>query len=197
MEMNNYQLPITNYQSPIIKLVLLIGIPGSGKSSLAQQIVAASRGHLLISTDAIRGQLFGDEAIQGSWVLIGQELQRQLHQAVGAICQNSATEAIFDATNAVRQYRRAAIALARDTGFTHITGLWLDTPVWLCLHRNRQRQRQVPDDVILRMHRQLRQDPPSLADGLDCLIRYYPGGCSTVSALAQVRKNRTRPNLHL
>ena len=197
MEMNNYQLPITNYQSPIIKLVLLIGIPGSGKSSLAQQIVAASGGHLLISTDAIRAQLFGDEAIQGSWVLIGQELQRQLHQAVDAISQNQARSAIFDATNAARRYRREAIAQARDTGFTHITGLWLDTPVWLCLHRNRQRQRQVPDDVILRMHRQLRQDPPSLADGLDCLIRYYPGGCSTVSAIAQVRKNRTRPNLHL
>mgnify|MGYP002780886708 FL=1 len=191
MEINNYQLPITHYQLPIIKLVLLIGIPGSGKSSLAQQIVAANRGHLLISTDAIRGKLFGDEAIQGSWVLIQQELQRQLHQAVSAICQNSATEAIFDATNAVRQYRRAAIAQARSTGFTHITGLWLDTPIWLCLHRNRQRQRRVPDDVILRMHRQLRDAPPSLTDGLDCLIRYYPGGCSTVFPIGQVRKNRT------
>jgi predicted kinase len=197
MEMNNYQLPITHYPSPIPKLVLLIGIPGSGKSSLAQQIVAASRGHLLISTDAIRGKLFGDEAIQGSWVLIWQELQQQFHQAVAAISQNSATEAIFDATNVVWQYRREAIAQARDTGFTHITGLWLDTPVWLCLFRNRRRQRIVPDDVILRMHRQLREQPPSLADGLDCLIRYYPGGCSTVGALAQVRKNRTRPNLHL
>lgn len=178
------------------KLILLIGLPGSGKSTLAQQIVAEDRGHLLISTDAIRGQLFGDEAIQGSWVFIWQELQRQFQQAVEAISQGEASAAIYDATNATRPHRIEAQALARDTGFTYITGLWLDTPVWLCLYRNRQRRRIVPDNVILRMHRQLRDAPPSNWDGLDRLIRIAPGEISTVLAIAQVRKNRTRPTLH-
>lgn len=175
----------------MVRLIFLIGLPGSGKSTLAQQLVAEEQGRLLISTDAIRGQLFGDEAIQGQWPLIWQQLQRQFQQAVRAISLGQATEAIYDATNAVRSHRQDAIALACETGFTYITGLWLDTPIWLCLARNRRRRRQVPDDAILRMHRHLRDAPPTLVDGLDDLIRYTPGEVSTGIAIAQVRKNRT------
>jgi predicted kinase len=174
------------------QLIFLIGLPGSGKSSLARQLVSENQGHLLISTDAIRGQLFGDEAIQGPWFLIWQQLQQQFSKAVLGICERQLETAIYDATNAVCKQRREAIALARETGFTQITGLWLDLPVWLCLARNRRRQRQVPDAVILRMHRQLREAPPSVADGLDRLIRYSLGEISTEIAIAPVRKNRTR-----
>jgi predicted kinase len=157
------------------KLILLIGLPGSGKSTLAQKLIAEPPRSLLVSTDTIRSQLFGDEAIQGPWLLVWQELQRQLQQAALAIVQGKATVAIFDATNAARQQRQDAIALCRETGFTHIIGLWLDTPIWLCLSHNRRRQRQVPEEVIFRMYRQLRDAPPTLADGFDELIRYHLG----------------------
>ena len=63
------------------KLILLIGLPGSGKSTLAKQLLAECPQMQLISTDAIRGQLFGSEAIQGPWPLIWRELERQLQQA--------------------------------------------------------------------------------------------------------------------
>jgi len=156
-------------------LILLIGLPGSGKSTLAQQLLLEDPRRQLISTDAIRRQLFGDEATQGSWFLIWQELHRQLQQAVEQISRSSVGVAIYDATNAQRRQRREVIALVRTTGFTQITGLWLDTPVWLCLARNRKRDRQVPEEVIFRMHRQLRDTPPTLKEGLDCLIRYQHG----------------------
>ncbi|MFK0733356.1 MAG: AAA family ATPase [Gloeotrichia echinulata GP01] len=149
------------------KLLLLIGLPGSGKSTLAKQLVAECPQMQLISTDAIRGQLFGNEAIQGPWLLIWQEIQRQWQQALAA-----RQTAIYDATNARRGDRREVIAIVRDLGFTHITGIWLDTPVWLCLARNKKRLRQVPEEIILRMHRQLREAPPTLSEGLDRLIRW-------------------------
>lgn len=155
------------------KLILLIGLPGSGKSTQAEKLIAETPGSLLISTDRIRGQLFGDEAIQGPWLLVWRELERQLQQAARAIAQGQATLAIFDATNAARRQRKEAIALCRETGFTHITGLWFDTPIWLCLSRNRRRQRRVPEEVIFRMSRQLRDAPPALVDGFDRLIRYH------------------------
>ncbi|WP_017720286.1 AAA family ATPase [Kamptonema formosum] len=158
------------------RLILMIGIPGSGKSTLAQQLIAAFPHWRLISTDAIRAQLFGDEAVQGSWPLIWSELERQFRVAVGPIVReapgNRVRTAIYDATNAVRQQRRAAIELARAAGFTEIAGLWLDMPVELCLQRNRQRRRQVPEEVILQMHRHLCDAPPSLPDGLDRLRRH-------------------------
>jgi predicted kinase len=147
------------------KLILLIGLPGSGKSTLAKQLVKQCPQMQLISTDAIRGQLFGSEAIQGSWPLIWQELERQLQQA-----RTADQRVILDATNAQRKSRRELITLIRNCGFLHITGIWVRTPVWLCLARNQRRNRQVPENIIFRMHRQLRDAPPSLEEGIDELI---------------------------
>ncbi|MBD2344901.1 AAA family ATPase [Anabaena subtropica] len=174
------------------KLILLIGLPGSGKSTLAKKLVAECPQMQLVSTDAIRGQLFGSEAIQGSWLLIWQEIERQLQQVV--VTQKLV---LFDATNAQRRHRRELITLARDLGFTHITGVWIKTPVWLCLARNKKRLRQVPEDVILRMHRQLRDAPPTLEEGLDHLITHESLSSPKFSALKYgncpypVRRNHT------
>lgn len=162
---NNLLLP-TPYS-----LILLIGLPGSGKSTLAQQLAAANSNLKLISTDKIREQLFGDEVIQGEWLLVWREVQRQFQQAVFQISRKEIRAAIYDATNAQRRHRREVITCGRAAGFKQIVGLWVDTPVWLCLARNRRRDRQVPEEVILRMHRQLRDAPPSLSEGLEHLWR--------------------------
>lgn len=155
-----------------VPLILLIGLPGSGKTTLAGQIQSIDRGYIVISTDRIRAELFGDEAIQGAWPLIERSLQQKMQQAIEQIRQQQAIAVLYDATNAVRRDRRHFSAKARSIGFNHVTGLWVDTPLPLCLERNQQRQRQVPEPVILRMHRRLTGAPPSLAEGLDCLIRY-------------------------
>lgn len=168
------------------KLLLLIGLPGSGKSTLAKHLLAQSPQMQLISTDAIRGRLFGDEAIQGAWLLIWREVQQQFRQAV---VTNST--AIYDATNAQRRQRREVIAIAREIGFTHITAIWVDTPLWLCLARNKKRERQVPEEVILRMSRQLRDAPPSLVEGLDNLFCFAPEAREYGNCARAVRKNRT------
>ncbi|OUL37777.1 AAA family ATPase [Nostoc sp. T09] len=148
-------------------LLLLIGLPGSGKSTWAKKLLVECPQMQLISTDAIRGLLFGNEAIQGPWLLIWREIQRQLQQA-----SISGKTTIYDATNAQRRHRREIVALARDVGFSKIIGIWADTPLWLCLARNQKRDRRVPEEIILRMHCQLRDAPPNLEEGLDCLIRF-------------------------
>lgn len=163
---NHSQSLLTTLQLPKTALILMIGLPGSGKSTLAKSLLTQCPQMQLVSTDAIRGQLFGAEAIQGSWLLIWRVIEQQLQEAIA-----TNKTVIFDATNAQRHHRREIITLARDLGFTHITGIWVKTPVWLCLARNRTRPRQVPEDIILRMHRQLRDAPPSLEDGLDVLRR--------------------------
>ncbi len=168
-----------------------MGLPGSGKSTLAQQLLAESPCRQLISTDSIRSQLFGNEAIQGPWLLVWREVERQFQQAVVPLAPASAREAIYDATNAQRRHRREVIALARATGFTHITGIWLDTPVWLCLARNKKRDRQVPEDVIFRMHRQIRDAPPTLQEGLDRLLRAQPNWNQYGNCDRAFSKNRT------
>jgi predicted kinase len=125
-----------------------------------------------ISTDAIRDRLFGDKSIQGSWSLVQEQIQQQLQTAVSS----AVPEVIYDATNANSKHRRQAIALGRNCGCDRITGIWLDLPIDRCLEGNRQRSRRVPEEIIRQMHRQLVLFPPSIADGLDCLIRCHAGG---------------------
>lgn len=155
----------------MVRLFFLIGLPGSGKSTIANALISKCPDRALISTDRIRLDRYGDEAIQGDWLQVWQDVGRRFREAASQIQQGERSAAIYDATNAVRQQRREAIALARKSGFTHITGIWVSTPLWLCLQRNQQRDRQVPDDVIQRMSRRLRSAPPSKLEGFNQLIR--------------------------
>ncbi|GAB4457883.1 MAG: hypothetical protein OHK0037_00960 [Elainellaceae cyanobacterium] len=163
---------------------MLIGLPGSGKSTLAR-ILLEDRGYRLVSTDAIRGRLFGEEATQGPWPLVWREVERSFREATGVDSRNLVlkrrseavspfSHTLYDATNAARRQRREAIALGRRCGFRHITGLWLDVPLALCLERNQKRDRQVPEAIIQQMHRRLTGAPPDLSDGFDTLIHLPP-----------------------
>jgi predicted kinase len=82
------------------KLLLLIGLPGSGKSTLAKQLLTECPQMQLISTDAIRGQLFSSQATQGPWFLIWREIERQFQQAT-----TLSIPTIFDVTNTQRRNR--------------------------------------------------------------------------------------------
>jgi len=159
---------------------VLIGLPGSGKSTLARQIIAQCPDCWLISTDAIRAHLFGDEATQGPWMQVWREVQRQFRQAAQQINCGVSRAAIYDATNVQRKQRRRVLSLARATGFNHIIGLWLDVPLMVCLSRNQQRDRVVPEFVMQKMYRQLTDAPPAITEGLERLI-YYSETPATVT----------------
>jgi predicted kinase len=152
-------------------LWICIGLPGSGKTTLASCLFAPAAVSI-ISTDAIRAQLFGDESVQGSWRFIWAEVQRQWQVALQRIETGDSVAAVYDATNVVRRQRRQVLATARSLGFEQFIALWVDTDLSLCLHRNQARDRQVPMDIILKMQRHLVGAPPSLAEGFDTLIRY-------------------------
>ncbi len=151
-------------------MILLIGLPGSGKSTLAQSLLVLNARRRLVSTDAIRAELFGDEAIQGAWPLIWQRVEQRWRQATAV-----GLDVLYDATNTVRRQRRRTLGQARRLGFGRLVGWWLDVPLTVCLQRNQQRTRQVPEAVIQRMHRQLSGAPPTLAEGFDGLIRQTSG----------------------
>lgn len=166
------------------KLILLIGLPGSGKSTLARKLLVECPDSHLISTDSIRAQLFGSEEVQGSWLWVWHQVQEQMRQAVAV-----SPLAIYDATHVVRRYRQEAIALAREVGFTSLIGVWLDTPLVLCLERNQGRKRQVPEEVILQMHTSLLSAPPTQEEGFDYLMRYSSARCGNCARLDEKEPN--------
>jgi predicted kinase len=128
-------------------VIILIGVPASGKSNLAEQMLRTSSQNnrsltygqtQLISPDRIRAELYGSPANQGSWSEIWMQVQQEFANAA-----KSQQSVIYDATNYKREYRKNIIDLAKDHGFKPITGIWLDVPLWICLSRNDLRDRVV------------------------------------------------------
>ncbi|MCF3609112.1 ATP-binding protein [Planktothrix agardhii 1033] len=141
---------------------LMIGVPGSGKSTVAQQLADLTQG-LIISTDRIREQLYGDEIIQGNWLEIERKVLQEMEQAIA-----SSQPIIYDATNAYRPWRLdilEKIALI----YSEIPRYWvawvLETPIETCKLRNQNRQRQVPESVIEQMGKAIADFPPTTSEG--------------------------------
>lgn len=156
-------------------LILTVGVPGSGKSTWAQNLVdqqaAQEKHYQIISTDRIRAQLYGDEAIQGEWLEIRSVLMTQLKAARQSITSGNLDTVIYDATNAARRQRREFIRMARTCGYAPLIVAWMDVPLAVCLQRNAGRSRQVPPHIIEKMHRQLMGAPPTEAEDIDRIIK--------------------------
>jgi predicted kinase len=155
---------------------LLIGPPASGKTTLARTLapLLTAPGEppaLVLSTDAIRAEVFGDAAVQGPWIDIQQRLQQRLIEAVAA-----GIPVIIDATHAHRPWRLALTQALLLPAPVKWIGWWLYTPLPTCLEWNRHRERQVPEAVIQEMAAAL-ADPhfgPSRAEGFAALCAVVP-----------------------
>lgn len=135
----------------------LIGVPASGKSTLAQWLQQQLPQACLVSTDAIRKQLYGDPSIQGDWATIeGVALQR-LRQASLA-----RKPVIYDATNCYQPWRLDFLTKCPPMDWL---AWYLPCPLGICLARNQRRSRQVPSDIIETMITHLEAAPPQTTEG--------------------------------
>jgi predicted kinase len=139
---------------------VLIGCPASGKSTLAAHLHQAIPQSQIISTDQIREDLFGDAATQGDWALINSEISTQIAQAIAA-----GKQIIYDATNAEKAWRSELLDSLKKLDDLKIIGWYLQTPLEVCYQRNKNRLRQVPEDVIEIYAIALEKSPPSKDEG--------------------------------
>ncbi|MGB5966998.1 MAG: ATP-binding protein [Spirulinaceae cyanobacterium] len=137
----------------------LIGVPGSGKSTFAQTLAQAIPDAVIISTDAIRSKLFGQEDILDQWPEVEAELIKQMEEAVA-----TQKTIIYDATNFKRSLR---LELLQKLGRLQLQWVawYLKTPLEVCYRQNQKRNRRVPEEVIDQMNRYLRSFPPHVAEG--------------------------------
>lgn len=158
---------------------LLIGPPSSGKTTLAQTLQNHLPHSQIISTDAIRHQLYGDPSIQGQWSQIFAQIQDQCQQAIA-----TGKTIIYDATNAKRPWRYSFLRPLLTTYPDHTWIGWhLTTPLHTCLTWNQQRDRQVPETIIQDLHQHLQTISPTPAEGIAILQPIDPSQTPDLSTL--------------
>ncbi|MFM1900437.1 MAG: hypothetical protein RLZZ216_1013 [Cyanobacteriota bacterium] len=166
---------------------LLIGAPGSGKTTMAHKLaplLAAEDGTaaLVLSTDAIRAELFGDAAVQGPWDEVRALMLQRLQAAISAN-----RTVIIDATHARRPWRLLYTQALRFTRPVEWIGWWFTTPLDTCLEWAQTRERPVPVSVIRDFHAAIthKQFGPHRAEGFASVVKLNPAaGESQPEALA-------------
>lgn len=139
------------------------GLPAAGKTTWMRKYASQTQA-LYLNADDVREKLYGDARVQGDpsyiWGLVHQQAQLRLQQG---------GDVVIDGTFVKREDRTR---LLQALGYADCTELrWFQTPLQVCLERNRKRQRQVAEHALRRMAKQFRETPPVITEGFTRIIR--------------------------
>ena len=126
-------------------LIVLGGLPTSGKSTYAEMLREINPTFQRVCPDLIRKAFYGDESIQGDGKRVFETAFHDIKE-YGCLGEN----VVFDATN-INADRRKALVKEMRPYFDIIIFKWFHTPIDICLERNQKRERKVPEDVLWRM----------------------------------------------
>lgn len=134
---------------------VMVGVAGSGKSYLAESIGAP-----IVSSDAIRKELYGDENDQSH----NNEVFNEVHGRIRRYLLNGES-CVYDATNLSRKRRMSF--LKQLPAEVEKVAILAATELEVILEQNAARERKVPEDVIMRMYRNL--SVPRVSEGWDSI----------------------------
>ena len=142
------------------RLILLVGIPGSGKTTYAKNYIEKHINVVHLSSDAIRKELYGDESIQGNPAEVFSLMQKR---AVDAL--KDGKDVLYDATNATRKDRSSIIGICPKFSKIECHIIWAS--IETCIERDASRDRTVGKEVIDKMLK--RFQAPYYDEGIDAI----------------------------
>lgn len=156
--------------SPKPVVVMGIGIPASGKSTLLEQTAwLAGPDLVVVNVDNIRNRFLRLRAGRRLAEYIDQEMYRQIE-----ISLDNFGVAVVDTTNTEHQRRIQEVGRYRDLGAAAVGAVFLDTPKDLALERNTKRPVPVTRTCIEQMDSSLQSMRPDLSEGYNWLITVKP-----------------------
>ena len=148
-------------------LILLVGIPGSGKTTYAKEYVNSHLNTIHLSSDSIRAELYGNESIQGNPADVFSLMQKRAIEAL-----NDGIDVIYDSTGITRKDREGIINVCPKFAKIEAHIIW--APIELCITRDATRERTVGKEVIDRMLK--RFQAPYYDEGIDEIKIIKPNG---------------------
>ena len=150
-------------------LYVMCGLPSSGKTTYAKLLAEEIDG-IVVSSDGIRAEWYGDEAIQGDPSKIFREVELRCKNALGA-----GRSVIMDATNMNAKKRTNFLRLMPEC---HKVCVVMAVPFDVCVKRDEERPRSVGPAVLEKMRRNFQM--PYYNEGWDHIEIFYPKDCEMV-----------------
>ena len=152
LQLRDFPAMFFAHNQDVAEIVILMGLPGAGKTTFYQSFFAASHAH--ISKDLWPNARERD-----------QRQQRLLAEHLGA-----GRPVVVDNTNPTAKERAALIAAAQAHG-ARVVGYFFDITTRQAVARNAERtgRAKVPNVAIFTVAKRL--EPPAIAEGFDQLFR--------------------------
>ena len=134
------------------RLILLSGIPGSGKTTIGKELSAGLKRSVHVQTDAIRAMIASPD--------YSSPESRFVYEAATGVAEAALAagyDVILDATFPREEFRREAVS--RLHGLSHAwLVVWVSCDPLLAYKRNAERSQKVPLESFLRLWRNF--EPP-------------------------------------
>lgn len=142
------------------EVIILVGLPGAGKSNYVEQKLNQNKNIVVISSDTIRekkGYKNDSEGNKRTFFVFYRILKKSARKRKNII---------IDATNLERDGRKRLINnIKKENSDYFIKVVYFDVPLDECIRRNNCRTKVVPEDVIRKYDKKLRF--PELNEGID------------------------------
>ena len=147
-------------------VVLVCGLPGSGKSHFAATYFKTS-GHMRVNRKEIRRLLyemthFGQKWAEKDFAASDEFLVKHVERKIIEHLLQEKQKVLVDNTSISRDSRKAYLTLAHQAGKS-IGAIFIDTPVIKCMERNRSREDSVPERIISNLRAEM--ELPDVSEG--------------------------------